>query len=131
MVTAKDAEYKDAAPPLFLVRLGNQVRTRRRAGADGSVGRFHVGSSHIGGPELWECNLQPGGHYDASPYPEGSEELFLVLAGRLRIETEGQSYVVDSGRSARLASDRPHSYHNDGDEAAAFVRVSRVTQPDC
>ena len=61
---------------------------------------------------------------------EGSEELFLVLSGRLRIETEGQSHFVDSGRSARLASDRPYSYHSDGDEAVVFVRVVRVTQPE-
>jgi transcriptional regulator with XRE-family HTH domain len=185
-------------PPQFLIRLGHQVRTRRRAagltaaalaeragvsrrnitlieqgmanpslvtvdklaralgvdfvalaggaqagavhlsdpaievwhGDDGSVGLLHVGSSHIGGPELWEWRLQPGGHYKALPDPEGSEELFLVLSGRLRIETEGQSHFVDSGRSARLASDRPYSYHSDGDEDVVFVRVVRVTQPE-
>lgn len=197
MGVAKDHASTDGGPPQFLLELGNQVRSRRRAagltaaaladragvsrrnitmiengianpslvtvdklaralgvnfaalaggahagvfhlsgpaielwrGKDDSVGRLHVGSSYVGGPELWEWTLEPNGHYDASPDPEGSEELFLVLSGRLRIETEGQSYDVESGRSARLASDRPYSYHNGSDRPVVFVRVVRVAQP--
>ncbi len=96
----------------------------------GSAGLLHVGSSHIGGPELWEWRLEPGARYDASPDPEGSEELFLVTSGRLRIQTDSDSHLVGPGRAARLASDRRYSYHCEGDEPTTFVRVVRVTQPD-
>lgn len=76
--------------------------------------------------ELWEATLQPGDRY-AQPDPAGSEELFLVLSGTLAVEAARLDPVpIQSGGSARLASDREYAHVNAGMRPVRFVRVVRL-----
>jgi len=90
----------------------------------GSRAVLHVSSTRHGGPELWEWTLQPGDRYQASPDPPGSEELFLVTAGTLMLETRERTVHLTAGSSARLASDRAYAYAAaEGGGPTAFIRV--------
>jgi transcriptional regulator with XRE-family HTH domain len=90
----------------------------------GSRALLHVASARRGGPELWEWTLQPGDRYQAQPDPPGSEELILVTAGTLLLETDHHSVPLPAGTSARLSSDRPYAYATPNtSEPTTFTRV--------
>lgn len=90
----------------------------------GSRAVLHVSSARRGGPELWEWTLRPGDRYRAQPDPPGSEELFLVTAGTLLLETAERTVTLGAGDSARLASDRVYAYAAPWDGGpATFIRV--------
>ena len=63
------------------------------------------------------------GHAD----PARSQELFHVLAGTLTLVTasggDERAVTVPTGGSARLDSDRPYAYRNDGARPCEFVRT--------
>lgn len=93
----------------------------------GSRAALQVATQQHPSAELWEWVLEPGDRYDAQPDAPGSEELFLVLTGTLRLEVEGlEPLIIKSGGSARLASDRLYSYVNKGRRPCRFVRVVRL-----
>jgi transcriptional regulator with XRE-family HTH domain len=73
--------------------------------------------------DLWRWELLPGDSYRGHADPARSQELFFVLAGELTVATDDASVVVTTGGSARLDSDRPYAYRNDGDEPCVFVRT--------
>lgn len=90
----------------------------------GSHATLQIATRHKPPSELWEWHLQPGDRYDAQPDPPGSEELFYVIDGTLTLHVRDlQPVEITDGGSARLASDRPYSYVNDGPEVARFIRV--------
>ena len=93
----------------------------------GSRGALAVASTLKPAAELWDWTLQPGDAYEAEADPPGSEELFLVIAGRLTLCAEGVDPVIlETGSSARLSTDRTYSYRNDTDRPTRFVRVAHV-----
>lgn len=94
---------------------------------DGGRALLHVSAHERGGPELWTWRLEPGELYKALPDAPGSEELFLVIEGRLTVETNDVGAAeLGPGDAARLASDREYAYVNHGNEACRFIRVVRV-----
>lgn len=95
--------------------------------AAGSLATLQVATQQHPPAELWEWTLQPGDRYVAQPDPDGSEELFLVLAGTLTIEISDLDPVtIRTGGSARLASDRDYAYVNHGKKPVHFVRVVQL-----
>ena len=94
------------------------------AGQEGSAALLHVAGSRTGAPELWEWRLAPGDAYASEADPAGSEELLLVLEGTLLLEVEGERAELPAGAAARLSSDRPYAYRNEGPGALRFVRAT-------
>ncbi|GMA41443.1 helix-turn-helix domain-containing protein [Mobilicoccus caccae] len=90
----------------------------------GSSGVLQAATGRQPAAELWEWTLMPGDRYQADPDPAGSEELFLVVDGALTLDVDGLAPVtVETGGSARLASDRRYAYANTGPVPTRFVRV--------
>lgn len=73
--------------------------------------------------ELWRWTLAPAGHYNAEPDRAGAQEIHHVLSGRLTLALETGPQVLESGRSAVIASDQDYAYRNEGAEPAVFMRV--------
>lgn len=73
--------------------------------------------------EMYTLEIDPGGSMDSDPHGEKTQEFMTVFAGRLAILTENREYCVFSGESIRFRADKPHSYHNTGDEPA---RISMI-----
>ncbi len=93
----------------------------------GSRAVLHVATHASPTAELWSWTLEPHDSYRAEPDPAGSEELFLVISGRLTIAVDGDEPVtLTPGTSARLASDRLYSYENRTARPVKFVRVSQI-----
>ncbi|MBC3205791.1 helix-turn-helix transcriptional regulator [Pseudomonas sp. SWRI111] len=72
--------------------------------------------------EQWEWCLQPGEVYPSQPDAAGWSEQIYVFEGRLTLMLGDQPQHIGKGEFFMFASDQPHSYRNDGDVAAWFVR---------
>jgi transcriptional regulator with XRE-family HTH domain len=77
--------------------------------------------------DLWRWRLQPGDRYRGHADPARSQELFHVLTGTLTLTTDEHEATVPAGGSARLDSDRPYAYRNEGEEPCEFVRTVSLT----
>lgn len=94
----------------------------------GSQATLHVATTNHPPAELWTWTLQPQDIYHAEPDSKGSEELFLVLSGRLTIAVAGMPpAALGPGASARLASDRVYAYENRTSRPVRFIRIAQVT----
>ncbi|MGN4049131.1 helix-turn-helix domain-containing protein [Pseudomonas sp. SM4] len=72
--------------------------------------------------EQWEWCLQPGEVYPSQPDAEGWSEQIYVFAGCLTLMLGDQPQHIGTGEFFMFASNQPHTYRNDGDVAARFVR---------
>ena len=72
--------------------------------------------------EQWEWCLQPGEVYPSQVDAEGWSEQIFVFAGCLTLMLGDQPQHINAGEFYMFASHQPHSYRNDGDVAARFVR---------
>ncbi|RAX14918.1 helix-turn-helix domain-containing protein [Pseudarthrobacter sp. AG30] len=98
-------------------------------GGGGSQGRVFTTTKSQGPAEMWDWTLAPGGHYDAEPDPQGSEEMLAVIRGTLSLDVDGETYVVPAGGVARIATDRTYSYRNDSSDEVSFVRIVVINTP--
>lgn len=72
--------------------------------------------------EQWEWCLQPGEVYPSQPDADGWSEQLYVFEGCLTLMLGDQPQHINKGEFFMFASNQPHSYRNDGDVAARFVR---------
>jgi transcriptional regulator with XRE-family HTH domain len=93
----------------------------------GSQALLHVATTLVPPAELWTWTLQPGDMYQAEADPPGSEELFVVLSGRLTLLPDGTDPVtLSAGASARFATDVRYAYENRTARPVRFVRVTQI-----
>ncbi len=72
--------------------------------------------------EFYEVLLAPGGALRSAPHFEGTREFLTVTRGRVRVESAGDSEVLEQGDSASYRADVPHAILNAGPgEAAIFL----------
>ena len=64
--------------------------------------------------EIYEVKIEPGGDCCCFMGEEGSNEYIMVMQGVLTLETWEGTYEVASNHAVKIASPRPHSYHNRG-----------------
>ncbi|ONM46781.1 helix-turn-helix domain-containing protein [Nocardia donostiensis] len=101
----------------------------------GSSAYLLVSTPGVRTADLWSWTLAPGDTYSGLPDPPGSFELFHITAGRLSVVADDVEVTMTAGESARLRSDRPYSYRNNGTEPAVFLRTvalaggTRVARP--
>jgi transcriptional regulator with XRE-family HTH domain len=68
--------------------------------------------------------FDPGGSTGDEPYTHGdSEELLLVLAGRVHLQLGSELLDLSAGDSVNYRSSTPHRVSNPGDEAAEVLFV--------
>jgi len=73
--------------------------------------------------EFYEVALEPGGALRSSPHFEGTREFLTVQKGRVRVESAGDSDVLDRGDSATYRADVPHAIVNAGKSLALVFLV--------
>jgi transcriptional regulator with XRE-family HTH domain len=74
--------------------------------------------------EVVAAEFEPGGSTGAEPYTHGdSEELLLVVAGRVHVQLGDDVYDLGEGDSVHYRSSTPHRVSNPGDEAAEVMFV--------
>ncbi|MCP4329307.1 MAG: cupin domain-containing protein [Alphaproteobacteria bacterium] len=67
--------------------------------------------------------IGPGGHSLDVIRHEG-EEVGYVLAGRLDLTVDGQTYHLETGDAFQFRSDRPHGYRNPGTETTRVLWIN-------
>jgi len=72
--------------------------------------------------EQWEWCLQPGEIYPSEPDADGWSEQIYVFEGCLTLMLGDTPHRIAAGEFFMFASNQPHSYRNEGDVAARFVR---------
>lgn len=100
-------------------------RDRRPALAFGNLGRKYLLTprplEHL---EVFAAELDPGGSTGDEPYTHGdSEELFVVLSGRVHLQLEERLYELEEGDSIDYRSSAPHRVTNAGDDVAEVIWV--------
>ena len=74
--------------------------------------------------EVVAAAFDPGGSTGDEPYTHGdSEELVLVLAGRVQLQLGNELLDLSKGDSVNYRSSTPHRVSNRGDEAAEVLFV--------
>jgi transcriptional regulator with XRE-family HTH domain len=74
--------------------------------------------------EVVAAAFDPGGSTGNEPYTHGdSEELLLVLAGRVHLQLGSELLDLSHGDSVNYRSSTPHRVSNPGDEAAEVLFV--------
>ena len=74
--------------------------------------------------EVVTAAFDPGGSTGDEPYTHGdSEELLLVLAGRVHLQLGSELLDLSTGDSVNYRSSTPHRVSNRGDEAAEVLFV--------
>jgi transcriptional regulator with XRE-family HTH domain len=74
--------------------------------------------------EVVAAAFDPGGSTGDEPYTHGdSEELLLVLAGRIQLQLGSELLDLSTGDSVNYRSSTPHRVSNPGDESAEVLFV--------
>ena len=89
--------------------------------AKGSEARLLASTSGRTMFELWAWTIMPGDGSHADAHSPGTRELISVEQGSLRISVGTETLILKAGESARLITDRPHSYVAASDEPAVFT----------
>ena len=74
------------------------------------------------------AEFDPGGSTGDEPYTHGdSEELLLVIAGRVHVQLDTEVYELHAGDSVNYRSSTPHRVSNPGGDTAEVLFV--ITPP--
>lgn len=74
--------------------------------------------------EVVAAEFDPGGSTGDEPYTHGdSEELLVVVEGRVHVQVGAEVYDLSAGDSVHYRSSTPHRVSNPGDEAAEVLFV--------
>jgi transcriptional regulator with XRE-family HTH domain len=98
----------DGRNPIFTAHRGIEL-----AGISGPYGRFFLAGA--------VATVQPGANSGDKPMEHPGEELIFVLDGTFEVDVDGQSFALGEGDSLHFRTDRPHRWHNRGDEPITAV----------
>jgi transcriptional regulator with XRE-family HTH domain len=78
--------------------------------------------------EFYELTLLAGGREDADAHATGTIENIVVTKGRVQIDIEGTSHVLETNDAIEFLADKPHSYLNAGKVDATMYLVMTYTR---
>jgi transcriptional regulator with XRE-family HTH domain len=87
---------------------------------NGSIALLEASTSGSEMFELWSWTIAKGEIHHAEAHSPGTCELLSVQKGRLTITVGDESIVLGSGQSARLITDKPHSYAASKSHSVSF-----------
>jgi transcriptional regulator with XRE-family HTH domain len=112
--------HRDSADGSPVTRLAEQTVVRMGEGTTRRVAH----NDSAAGVELAVNEYEPGGASGPSATHHDGREFGVLISGRLTIELEGESHVLEPGDVIAYSSDRPHRIANTGDEHAVAVWVN-------
>lgn len=108
----------DTSSPL--TRVGEQAVFRMGSGTTRRVAH----NDSAAGIELAVNTYEPGGTSGTWATHHGGREFGVLISGRLTIELDGESHVLESGDVIAYSSDRSHRIANRSDEHAVAVWIN-------
>jgi len=79
--------------------------------------------------EFYEVQLQPGGALRSAPHYQGTREFLTVEKGQVRVESAGDSELLEKGDSVSYRADVPHAIINAGPREAVLFLVDIYSNP--
>jgi transcriptional regulator with XRE-family HTH domain len=73
--------------------------------------------------ELWRWQLQPGERFGGDAHGPASKEMIWVESGTVTLTVADIRHQVAAGQCARFSGGLPHSYANEGTEAARMTMI--------
>lgn len=73
--------------------------------------------------EIYSLVLEKGSYYNSNAHWDNTEEYITVFDGELTVLVDGKEYTIKKGDSIKFTADKPHAYHNSGNE---LTRISMV-----
>ena len=118
-------EVSDLFATYALPRTRVLRKDARQTVAWGELGRKSLLTSKpLRSLEVIAAEFEPGGSTGEEPYTHGdSEELLLVLDGRVHVQLGTEVYDLRAGDSVHYRSSTPHRVSNPGEEPAEVVFV--------
>jgi transcriptional regulator with XRE-family HTH domain len=112
--------------PRVVVRRDAEAAQLWRSAA-GSSAIFRIGTDPPDVVELWDWTLQPGESFDSEAHQKGTQEVLLVLTGRLGLRIGSTDQLLETGDTVMFHTHAQHRYANEGAEPLRFIMV--VLQP--
>jgi transcriptional regulator with XRE-family HTH domain len=86
--------------------------------------KFLIAPRPLENLEVIVGEIEPGGASATELYTHGdSEELFLVVAGQVEVEIDGERHTLSAGDSIDYRSSLPHVAWNRGEERAEVIWI--------
>lgn len=82
------------------------------------------------GCEIYESELEPGGHLVADAHPAGTREVITVLSGSAEIRAGDEVHALGPGDAMRFLADQPHAYRNTGTDVAVLSMIVAYPRKD-
>lgn len=73
--------------------------------------------------EIYKVEIERGGYLNAEPHRKGTCEFITVFDGEITIRVDDEEFTVKKGDSIRFKADKPHTYHNSGNELTTVSLV--------
>lgn len=73
--------------------------------------------------ETYYVEIEPGTTLEAEPHQGNAEEHVFVMQGEIEITVAGEGFSVGREQFISFQADRPHRYHNPGDEMAVAIML--------
>jgi len=90
--------------------------------ADGDVSFMQVGANlHNKSVQLIKECYQPGAGTGRHAITHDGEECGIILSGRLQVTVGEQSAILRAGEAYYFNSNRPHNFHNPGNEPCELI----------
>jgi transcriptional regulator with XRE-family HTH domain len=90
--------------------------------ADGDVSFMQVGANlHNKSLQLIKECYQPGAGTGRHAITHDGEECGFILSGRLQVTVGDQSAILRAGEAYYFNSNRPHNFHNPGNEPCELI----------
>lgn len=77
--------------------------------------------------EAFSLEIDKGGYLSADSHGEGTQEFITVFEGELTIRVNEEEFFVNHGDSIRFKADKPHIYHNSGNELTKLSMIIYYT----
>ncbi|ORB27772.1 transcriptional regulator, XRE family [Natranaerobius thermophilus JW/NM-WN-LF] [Mycolicibacterium parafortuitum] len=122
-VAIGDLFHPAKGPELSLVRYADQQELTLGPG----VTRRVIQRSRKHGLEVAALKLAVGAHTGTELVRHEGQEIVVVQAGRLTVQSGTARHDLDAGDSIRLDADCPHRFANDGAEPAEALLIAQVS----
>lgn len=73
--------------------------------------------------EMYSVEIDKCGYLSSEAHGEGTEEFITVFKGEMTLRVNDEEYVVKKGDSIKFKANKPHIYHNSGEE---LLEVSMI-----
>ncbi len=73
--------------------------------------------------EVYKVEIDKDGYLSAEPHGQETYEFITVFEGEITIKVDNEEYTLKRGDSIRFRADKPHAYHNSGNDLTTVSMV--------